>query len=256
MNIKNCKIHGMTRRESVALEQFAEECKHQGDVLSLSGTLIMISRWMQQKCKVSFTEYAGQWTEAHREGVNTNHSTPKMATFWPFTGRQCIQHGGWYYSPCGVGAAICNEETEVRHAISIILAEFPDFNCDGLNLYGHNSVWEHPVKSPDFIKQAISCLAWIKSKKLMDCQTVYFSGKNATSYGLKHHIEQVNKANHQKNDSTEDPCYISNGALIAAMVAAGYRIQRSGPLSCRFNISHKALRRAISEDLDVMYVHA
>lgn len=62
--------------------------------------------------RVSFTEYASQWTEAQRERSDGNHSTPEMAKQWPFSGKRCISPGGSDYYPAGVGDEPCCDETE------------------------------------------------------------------------------------------------------------------------------------------------
>lgn len=244
MNIHDMKIQGMTYREREELKGFAVACEMRGDVQSLTRTLVMIAHWMRQGRRVSFTEYASQWTEAQRERDDGNHSTPEMVAQWPFTGKRCIYRGGSHYFPSGVDSLSCDAETAIRHAVTVVLAEYPDFNQGGLSLYQKHTVWEHPLRSPDFLAQSVICLDWLKSRGLTDCQTVKFSGKNTTSYGLRHHIEWINRASRRNA-----PGEIGNGAVIAAMVAAGYRIKPTGRMNCRFNISYGKLSRVIREDL-------
>ncbi len=79
MNNNYCILQGMTRTEREELKSFATQCGNAGDIQSLERTLIMIAHWMRQGQRVSFTEYASQWTEAQRERSDGNHSTPEMA---------------------------------------------------------------------------------------------------------------------------------------------------------------------------------
>ncbi|MCF3290901.1 hypothetical protein L1027_24545, partial [Escherichia coli] len=115
MNNNYCILQGMTRTEREELKSFATQCGNAGDIQSLERTLIMIAHWMRQGQRVSFTEYASQWTEAQRERSDGNHSTPEMAKQWPFSGKRCISPGGSDYYPAGVGDEPCCDETEIRH---------------------------------------------------------------------------------------------------------------------------------------------
>ncbi|MVT02138.1 hypothetical protein CD006_05625 [Enterobacter sp. 10-1] len=77
-------------------------CGAAGDNQSLERTLIMIAHWMRQGQRVTFTEYASQWTEAQKHRKDGNQSTPEMAEAWPFRGKRCISPGGSDYFAQGV----------------------------------------------------------------------------------------------------------------------------------------------------------
>ncbi|MGE9575222.1 hypothetical protein ACQP3C_29750, partial [Escherichia coli] len=83
--------------------------------------------------------------------------TPEMAKQWPFSGKRCISPGGSDYYPTGVGDEPCCDETEIRHAVTVITAEYPQFNLDGLALHNRNADWENPLDNPSFIVSAKSC---------------------------------------------------------------------------------------------------
>lgn len=89
-------------------------------------------------------------------------------------------------------------------------------------------------------------MRWIRENNLTDCKIASFPGKNPTSYGLKHCVERANQIRAKANGKTTEPTYITNGALIAAMVAAGYQIKPEGRMNCRFNISRKQLKSVLS----------
>ncbi|EFB4000249.1 hypothetical protein MU156_004767 [Escherichia coli] len=236
---------GMTYIEREELKSFATSCGLRGDIQSLTRTLIMIAHWMRQGKPVSFTEYASQWTEAQRERDDGNHSTPEMAKQWPFSGKRCINPGGSDYYPHGTEKERQNDEVEIKHAVTVILAAYPFFNRDGLELYSRDKAWEHPLDYAPFMAEAMSCLRWIRENNLTDCKIASFPGKNPTSYGLKHCVERVNQRRAKGDGQPTEPTYITNGALIAAMVASGYRVKRTGRMNCLFNISHKQLKRAL-----------
>lgn len=160
----------MNYEEREALKAFAGQCERCGDVQSLTRTLVMIAHWMRQGKPVSFTEYASQWTEAQRERDDGNHSTPEMAKQWPFSGKRCIREGFSDYYPFGVDGHLMDDETEIKHAVTVILASWPLFNRDGLDLYNHNKVWEHPLDYVCFMEEATSCLRWIRENNLANCK--------------------------------------------------------------------------------------
>lgn len=174
MNNNYCIPQGMTRTEREELKSFATQCGNAGDIQSLERTLIMIAHWMRQGQRVSFTEYASQWTEAQRERSDGNHSTPEMAKQWPFSGKRCISPGGSDYYPAGVGDEPCCDETEIRHAVTVITAEYPQFNLDGLALHNRNADWENPLDNPSFIVSAKSCLRWIRDNGMSNAQIESF----------------------------------------------------------------------------------
>ena len=95
------------------------------------------------------------------------------------------------------------------------------------------------------MEEAKSCLRWIRENNLTDCKIASFPDKNPTSYGLKHCVERANKIRTEANGKPTEPTYITNGALIAAMVAVGYQIKPVGRMNCLFNISHKQLKRVL-----------
>ncbi len=249
MNLNHCVAQGMTSLERESLKQFTADCERNGDIQSLSRTLIMIAHWMRQGVRVSFTEYASQWTEAQKARTDGNHSTPAMHAQWPFNGKRCITPAHSDYHPHGCDRMRCDDETEIRHAVTLIMVEHPAFNADGLVLYNRESVWQHPLEHPSFMEAAMSCMAWIREKGLSHSQIKSFPADNQTSYGLKHQVERFNS---QFDDQTgkpgkDRPNYIPNGALIAAMVASGYSIQPTGKMNVLFNISKKALTHAVGE---------
>lgn len=234
----------MDYSEREALKRFAARCGANNDVQSLERALIMIAHWMRQGQRISFTEYASQWTEAQKDRENGNHSTEAMAKTWPFGGKRCISKAGSDYYPAGVGDELCDDETEIKHAVTVLLAEYPHFNCDGLELHNSGSVWVHPSENASFMIDAKSCLAWIRKHGLCDKGIKTFPDSNPTSYGFKHHVEAYNK---KHCENCEHPHYIRNGAFIAAMVACGYRFERVGKMNASFNISKKAVQKALSE---------
>ncbi|MFX2609526.1 hypothetical protein [Enterobacter mori] len=134
-----------------------------------------------------------------------------------------------------------DDETEIRHAVTVITAEYPQFNRDGLVLHSRDSVWQSPFESPSFMEAAKSCLHWLRVNSLGACQIKSIPKDNPTSYELKHRVERYNQRHHQH---TERPHYIPNGALIAAMVASGYSITPAGRMNALFNISKKQLTAA------------
>lgn len=69
--------------------------------------------------------------------------------------------------------------------------------------------------------------------------------KNHTSYGLKHLAER-----RAKKLSDNGVNYITNGALILAMVDAGFRFMRDGdsPNVC-FNVSERALKNLYNQSV-------
>ncbi|WP_250204144.1 hypothetical protein [Escherichia coli] len=239
----------MSSREREDLKSFVTRCEIRGDIQSLSRTLIMIAHWMRQGNPVNFTEYASQWTEAQLERDDGNHSTPEMAQQWPFSGKRCIRKGYSDYYPFGVDGSRQDDETEIKHAVTVILASWPLFNRDGLDLYNHNKAWEHPLDYVCFMEEAKSCLRWIRENSLTNDKIASFPEKKPTSYGLKHCVERANKRLTLENGMPTEPTYISNGAFIAAMVASGYKIKPAGRMNCRFNISHKQLKRVLSGEL-------
>ncbi|HHV0342170.1 TPA: hypothetical protein ACUKJJ_004848 [Escherichia coli] len=245
MSNNYCIPQGMTRTEREELKSFATQCGNAGDIQSLERTLIMIAHWMRQGQRVSFTEYASQWTEAQRERSDGNHSTPEMAKQWPFSGKRCISPGGSDYYPAGVGDEPCCDETEIRHAVTVITAEYPQFNLDGLAIHNRNADWENPLDNPSFIVSAKSCLRWIRDNGMSNAQIESFPQDNPTSYTLKHEVERYNQINHQHSDH---PHYIPNGAFIAAMVASGYKVKPAGRMNAFFNISKKGLCAAMGKN--------
>ena len=247
-------FHNMDYSEREALKRFAGACESRGDIQSLTRTLVMIAHWMRQSKPVGFTEYACQWVEAQRERTDGNQSTPEMAEQWPFSGKRCIRVGCSDYYPYGTEKEPQDDETEIKHAVTVILASFPRFNRDGLELYSHDKAWEHPLDYAPFMAEAISCLRWLRENRLLNWKIATFPDKNPTSYGLKHCVERANAKKTRANGEPEEPTYITNGALIAAMVAAGYQLKPVERMNCRFNISRKQLKRVLSGE-DYRYVY-
>lgn len=245
MSQDNSSTQVMTYGERESLKHFATKCGADGDIQSLERTLIMIAHWMRQGWRITFSEYAGQWTEAQRARTDGYHSTDAMAEQWPFSGKRCISAGGSDYYPAGVDSAPEDDETEIRHAVTVLLAEYPAFNVNGLALPDSSTQWSDPLDNPVFLRAALSCLNWIRAHHLSHSQINTFREDNPTSYGLKHKAERFNQKNYPH---TEQPHYIPNGAMIAAMVAAGYRVKPSGKMNALFNISRKALNAAPDEN--------
>ncbi|HHS9739315.1 TPA: hypothetical protein ACTW90_001690 [Raoultella ornithinolytica] len=245
MSSNYCIPQGMTCIEREEFKRFATRCGAAGDTQSLERALIMVAHWMRQRRRVSFTEYASQWTEAQKGRDDGNHSTAAMADVWPFSGKRCISPGGSDYYPAGVSNEPGDDETEIRHAVTVITAEYPQFNCDGMALYSRETVWQNPFDNPSFLTAAKSCLSWIRANGLGNGQIKGFPKDNATSYDLKHDVEQHNQRNHPHE---EHPHYISNGAFIAAMVASGYKVKLAGRMNVFFNISKKELRAALGKN--------
>lgn len=238
MNKNHCMSQGMTHAEREELKDFACQCDVTGDTQSLSRTLVMVAHWMRQGQRIAFTEYASQWTEAQKDRKDGNHSTPKMAAQWSFSGKRCIKAGGSDYFPNGCDRELVDDETEIRHAVTVITAEYPQFNRDGLVLYSQDTGWENPLDLPSFMTAAISCLQWLRMNNLANNPIKSFPKDNPTSYGLKHNVERYNSRHHQHNDQ---PHYIPNGAMIAAMVASGYQFRQVSRMNALFNISKKNL---------------
>jgi hypothetical protein len=236
MNPNHCIAQGMTSAEREALKTFAISCDIDGDIQSLTRTLVMIAHWMRQGQRVSFTEYASQWTQAQKDRDDGNHSTPAMQAQWPFSGKRCISPAYSYYHPQGCDRERLDDETEIRHAVTVILAEYPDFNHNGLSLYSRETVWQHPLDHPLFMEAAKSCLNWIRLHGMSDCKIKAFPDSGMTSYGFKHAVEKYNQKHYPH---AEQPHYIPNGAFIAAMVASGYRIAQAGKMNAVFNLSRK-----------------
>lgn len=248
MNMNTCATQAMTYHEREELKFFAYRCAASGDIQSLERTLIMIAHWMRQGQRIPFTEYASQWSEAQKNREDGNHSTPAMVKLWPFSGKRCIRPAGSDYYPHGCDRERQDDETEINHAITLIFADYPQFNHNGLALYKRDSIWHHPLDYVNFMKEAKSCMEWLRTNNLVDCKIKTFPADSVTSYTLKHHIEQVNGKNCHENGKPKAPNYITNGALIAAMVASGYRIKPSGRMNCTFNISNKKLTNVMKKD--------
>lgn len=234
----------MTYHEREKLKSFTYQCFSNSDTKSLERTLIMIAHWMRQGQRISFTEYASQWTEAQKNRTDGNHSTPAMAQQWPFSGKRCISKSGSDYRWMGVDKNRADDKAEVRHAVTSILAEYPTFNENGLCRRERNFTWEHPLDNPCFMIGATSCMRWIRAHGLSQCQIKTFPKDNPTSYGLKHAVENYNKGIIDKYGNTMEPGYITNGSLIAAMVATGYVFKPINGINALFNISEKALKKA------------
>ena len=139
----------------------------------------------------------------------------------------------------------CCDETEIRHAVTVITAEYPQFNLDGLALHNRNADWENPLDNPSFIVSAKSCLRWIRDNGMSNAQIESFPQDNPTPDTLKHEVERYNQINHQHSDH---PHYIPNGAFIAAMVASGYKVKPAGRMNAFFNISKKGLCAAMGKN--------
>lgn len=247
MNPNHCIPQGMTNKEREDLKNFATHCDRKGDTQSLTRTLVMVAHWMRQGQRIAFTEYASQWVNAQKDRTDGNHSTPAMMEQWPFAGKKCIGPEKSIYEPRGCTREPVDDETEIRHAVVIILAEYPCFNQHGLALHHTETAWVHPLNTPVFMRAAKSCLAWLKRSDLLHSQIKTFPDDNMTSYGLKHHVERVNGRNCDETGRPGEPTYIPNGAMIAAMVAAGYDIKPATRLNAAFNISKKDLSKAIGK---------
>lgn len=239
-----CFPQRMTYHEREKLKFFTYQCMSNGDIQSMERTLIMIAHWMRQGQRISFTEYASQWTESHRSETGSYQSTSAMIQLWPFSGKRCINQSGSDYHWMGVDKTRADDEVEIRHAVTSILAEYPTFNEEGLYWRESNIAWEHPLDSLHFMTGATSCMRWIRTHSLSQRQIKTFPKENPTSYDLIHAVENYNKGIIDEYGNDMEPGYITNGSLIAAMVASGYVFKPIKGINALFNISPKALKKA------------